>query len=340
MPRLLSVSCLFIATLLAACSPIPASPAPVASSSPIPSHTPNPPVLDTPVPTLPPLPANTPTFTLPPRFVPDFAHIIIIVLENREFGFVIGNSQMPNYNRWAGEYTLLTQYYAITHPSLPNYIALMGGDTFGIDRNCSDCFINAPSLPDQIEASGRTWKGYFEDMPRPCFPTDTHIYVQKHNPFMYFDPIRLNEERCQRSVVPLTELETDLAAGSLPNFLFIVPNQCNNAHDCGLPIADAWLGNWVPKLMAALDPKADTAPYLIILTWDEGQGNHSCCGLPAEAGGRVATVLISPLAKNGFQDDTPYTHYSLLKTIEAAWGLPYLGRAADENNAVITAPWK
>jgi len=92
--------------------------------------------------------------------------------------------------------------------------------------------------------------------------------------------------------------------------------------------------------MAALDPKADTAPYLIILTWDEGQGNHSCCGLPAEAGGRVATVLISPLVKNGFQDDTPYTHYSLLKTIEAAWGLPYLGRAADENNAVITAPWK
>ena len=292
-----------------------------------------------------PLPSGTPTPTLTPTatprpLVPDFAHIVIIVLENREFGLVIGNTLMPDFNRWAGEYTLLTQHYAITHPSLPNYIALLGGDTFGIDRSCSDCFVNASSLPDQIEASGRTWKGYFEDMPRPCYLGDTDIYVQKHNPFVYFDPIRLNEGRCARSVQPLTELETDLAAGSLPDFAFIVPNQCNNAHDCDLPIADAWLGYWVPKLMMALAPKTDTEPYLIILTWDEGQGNHSCCGLPAEAGGRVATVMISQLAKNGFRDNTPYTHYSLLKTIEEAWGLPYLGHAADENNVLITAPWR
>jgi hypothetical protein len=79
---------------------------------------------------------------------------------------------------------------------------------------------------------------------------------------------------------------------------------------------------------------------LVILTWDEGQGNHSCCGLPTEAGGRVATVLISPQIKSGFQDDTPYTHYSLLKTIAASWGLPFLGHAADESNAIIATPWK
>jgi len=268
-------------------------------------------VTSTPTPTFTQSPPLTPT-TTPRPLVPNFAHVIILVFENREFGFVIGNKQMPNYNRWAGEYTLLTQYYAIMHPS----------------------------LPDQIEASGRTWRGYFEDMPRPCFPGDTDVYVQKHNPFIYFAPIRLDEERCPRGVLPMTELETDLAGGSLPDFVFIVPNQCNNAHDCDLPIADAWLGYWVLKLMAVLDPKADTEPYLIVLTWDEGQGNHSCCGLPAEAGGRIATVLISPLARNGFQDDTPYTHYSLLKTIEEAWGLPYLGHAADESNVLIIAPWK
>ena len=336
MLRLHFTLCLFVAVLLAACFP---AQAPLASPPPTSSQAPYPTVTSTPTPTFTQSPPLTPT-TTPHPLVPNFAHVIILVFENREFGFVIGNNQMPNYNRWAGEYTLLTQYYAILHPSLPNYIALMGGDTFGIDRTCSECFVNAPSLPDQIEASGRTWKGYFEDMPRPCYVGDTDVYVQKHNPFIYFDPIRLDEERCPRSVVPLSELETDLAGGSLPDFVFIVPNQCNNAHDCDLPIADAWLGYWVAKLMAVLDPKADTEPYLIVLTWDEGQGNHSCCGLPAEAGGRVATVLISSLAKNGFQDDTPYTHYSLLKTIEEAWGLPYLGHALDENNVLITAPWK
>ena len=334
MPRFCS---LFLAAIfLASCAaPIREESAPTLT----PSASLSPTQPSTSLPTETPTPALTPTAT-PRPLVPAFAHIIIIVLENREFGLVIGNTQMPNFNRWAGEYTLLTQHYALMHPSLPNYIALLGGDTFGIDRSCSDCFVNAPSLPDQIEASGRTWKGYFEDMPRPCYLGDTHIYVQKHNPFIYFDPIRLDEARCARSVVPLTALEADLGSGSLPDFAFIVPNQCNNAHDCDLPVADAWLGHWVPKLIAALESTANGEPYLIILTWDEGQGGHSCCGLPAEAGGRVATVLLSPLAKNGFRDDTPYTHYSLLKTIEEAWGLPYLGHAADESNVLIIAPWK
>jgi len=314
---------LLVVTLLAACSAPFQSPSPTSTSTPLPTET----------------PTITPTAT-PRPLVPDFAHIIMFVFEDREFDSVIGNSDMPNFNRWAGEYTLLTQYYAIRYPSLPNYIAMIGGDTFGITSDCLDCFVNAESLPDQIEASGRTWKTYQEDMPGPCFVGDSDYYAQRHNPFVYFDPIRLNAARCERSVVPLADLDADLAAGSLPNFVFITPNLCNDVHDCGPDVADAWLGYWVPRLSSALDPKAEAEPYLIILTWDAGESNQSCCGLPKYAGGRVATVLISPLAKNGFQDDTPYTHYSLLKTIEAAWGLPYLGRAADENNAVITAPWK
>ena len=80
-------------------------------------------------------------------------------------------------------------------------------------------------------------------------------------------------------------------------------------------------------------------PYLVILTWDEGQGDHGCCGMPAQAGGRVATVLVSPQAKAGFEDETPYTHYSVLKTIAEAWHLPYIGHAIDDGTAVITAPW-
>jgi len=270
--------------------------------------------------------------------VPPFEHIVLILFENKEFGTVIGNDDMPTFNRLAQENTLLTQFYAIMHPSLPNYIALIGGDTFGITRDCNDCYVNAPSLPDLIEASGRTWKTYQEDMPRPCYLGGTLSYAQKHNPFIYFDSIRLDQTRCERSIVPLTELSTDIETDALPNYIFITPNICNDAHDCSLKVADRWLENLLAKLVPALD--ATTQPYLIVLTFDEGQGNHSCCGLPEDAGGRIPVVLISPLVKNGFQDDTPYTHYSLLKTIAESWGLAYLGHAADENNVLITAPWK
>src|SRR5262249_19505063 len=116
------------------------------------------------------------------------------------------------------------------------------------------------------------------------------------------------------------------------------PNLCNDAHDCDIGVADDWLKALMSQLQPALD--SDGKPYLIIITWDEGQGDHSCCDLPKEAGGRIATVLVSPQAKNGFQDDTPYTHYSILKTIEEAWNLSYLGHAADESNTLIIAPWK
>jgi hypothetical protein len=270
--------------------------------------------------------------------MPNFQHIAIIMFENKEFGSVIGNPQMPTYNRLAREYTLLTQYYAIRHPSLPNYIALMGGDTFGIDRNCNDCFVNAPSLPDLIEASGRSWKTYQEDMPEPCFLGDTNLYVQKHNPFVYFDPIRLNPERCTRSVVPLIQLQADILAGSLPNFMFIKPNICNDSHDCSLDISDAWLTNLLTTLIPALDLTGQ--PYFVAMLFEEGQGTHTCCGLPEPGGGRVPVVLYSPQVQNGFEDATPYTHYSLLKTISQAWSLPYLGHAAEDNHALIIAPWK
>jgi len=284
-------------------------------------------------------PANTPEPTATPKpLVPHFERIVIIIFENKEFGTVIGNPEMPNFNKLASEYTLLTQFYAVTHPSLPNYIALMGGDTFGIKSDCNDCFVNASSLPDLIEASGRTWKTYQEDMPKPCYVGDAYNYAQKHNPFIYFDPIRLDSARCEHSIVPLTALQTDIDSGSLPNFLFVTPNLCNDAHDCGLDVADAWLTDLLGRLVPALDKQGSN--YLLVLTWDEGQGSHSCCGLPLLAGGRIPVVFYSPLVKNGFEDSTPYTHYSLLKTISEAWGLSYLGHAADDSNVLITAPWK
>ncbi|HUH97690.1 MAG TPA: alkaline phosphatase family protein [Anaerolineales bacterium] len=314
---------------LTACSP-------AFSSTPLPSVTPSP--LPSAAPTLP----ASPTATLAPTpvpLVPDFQHIVIVIFENKEFGTVVDNYHMPYFNKLAKSYTLLTQYYAVTHPSLPNYLALIGGDTFGVTFDCTSCAVNHESLPDLIEASGRTWKTYQEDMPTPCFTgAEAGKYAMKHDPFIYFMPIRLDAGRCSQSIVPFPQLAADLAAGALPNFVFVTPNLCNDAHDCAIDVADAWLQRFMDQIMPALDQSAQ--PYLIVLTWDEGQGNHSCCGLGAEAGGRIATVLVSPQAKSGFQDDTPYSHYSLLKTIAAAWHLPYLGHALDPQTSLITAPWK
>ncbi len=271
--------------------------------------------------------------------IPDFEHIILIVLENRGYGEVIGNLQMPYLNSLAKQYVLLTKYYAATHPSLPNYIALVSGDTQGITSDCTDCFVKQTNLADLIEASGRTWKTYQEDMPSACFIGDANGYAQKHNPFIYFDSIRLNATRCKNSVVPLAELDKDLATNQLPNFAFIMPNLCNSGHDCPLNIVDQWLNGMIGKLQAssALGNKS-----LIIITFDESRGNDtaSCCGMGSNAGGRIATVLISPLAKPGFEDGTPVSHYGLLKTILLAWGLPELGKAKQEGTQPIVAPWQ
>ena len=272
--------------------------------------------------------------------IPPFDHIVLITFENKGFQKTVGNPYMPTFNRYARDYTLLTQFYAETHPSLPNYLAMIGGSTFDVEEDCFNCFINAVSLPDVIEASGRTWKTYQEDMQDPCGlgSQDDNEYVQKHNPFVYFDPIRKDHARCQRSVVPLDALQQDIHAGTLPNFIFITPNMCNNAHDCKLMVTDAWLMNLLDQLIPALEKNSTN--YLIVLNWDEGQDDGSCCGLPKKGGGRIAVVLISPWVKEHFRDATPYTHYSLLKTISNSWDLPYLGQAAQDSTSLILAPWK
>jgi phosphatidylinositol-3-phosphatase len=270
--------------------------------------------------------------------IPNFQHIVMIVFENKGFEAVIGNPLMPTFNQLAQEYTLLTDYYAVQHPSLPNYLALIGGDTFTVSEDCNDCFIDAPSLPELIEESGRTWRTYQEDMPEACFVGDQGPYAQKHNPFIYFDGVRLNQRRCEQSVVPLMELNKDVEAGSLPDFLFITPNLCHDSHDCPLDVADAWLANLMATLTPALDKTGE--PYLVVVLFDEAQKPDGFRKFLENGGGRVPVVLYSPLVKRSFEDTTQYNHYSLLKTISAAWGLSYLGHAADDGNILITAPWK
>lgn len=270
--------------------------------------------------------------------VPAFDHIVLIILENQDFQNIIGNSKMPQINALAQQNVLLTNYYAVTHPSLPNYIALVSGSTQGITSDCTDCYVNQPNLADLIEASGRTWKTYQEDMPAPCTLGNAGNYAQKHNPFIYFDAIRNDKTRCDRSIVPLTQLESDLAANLLPNFSFIMPNLCNSGHDCSMDVVDKWVGAMVGNLQAS---PALGKNSLIIITYDEGgkDSTGSCCSIGKKGGGQVATILISPEARAKFADSTAYSHYSLLKTILTAWNLKPLGETAKDANPVIEAPW-
>ncbi len=269
--------------------------------------------------------------------VPTFDHIVLILLANRSYSTVIDGSSMPHLKALARQNVLLTRYYAVSHPSLPNYIALVSGSTDNITSDCTGCFVNEPNLADLLDASGHSWKTYQEDMPSPCFIGDSNPYYQKHNPFIYFDSIRLNASRCDKSIVPLTALDGDLASNQLPSFSFIMPNYCDSGHSCPAETADNWVFGMVNKLQAS--PALGTKS-LIIITFDEGSDSSdaSCCGLSG-GGGQVATILISPLAKPGFQDSTPYTHYSVLKTILMSWKLPALGQAGSASEQAILAPW-
>ncbi len=268
----------------------------------------------------------------------NFDHIVLIVFENHSYSQVIGSSSAPYFNQLASLDVLFTDYHAVTHPSLPNYISLIGGSTLGIHSDCNTCYVNAPSLPDEIEASGRTWKAYMEDMPSPCFTGFYGNYDKQHDPFVYFDAIRNDAARCQKSVVPLTELTGDLANNQLPNFSFITPNLCNSGHNCSIRVADGWLRQVVSELQSS--PALGDNSAIFIVFDEASSDDSSCCGLGPSAGGRVAAILVSPQAKSGFQDSTPLSHYSLLKTILASWNLPPLGMTADPATAPITAPWK
>jgi hypothetical protein len=222
---------------------------------------------------------------------------------------------------------------------------------------------DVPTLPDQLEAAGFTWKGYMEDMgadPAREASVCGHVaigseditnhatakdqYADKHNPFVYFHSIIDHPLRCARHVVNLEQLADDLQrVDSTPNFAFITPNLCHDGHDApcrngepgGLVSADAFLRQWVPRILASPAFRADG---LLVITFDEGTDGGVCCGeqgLPGGpapgmyglGGGRIGAVLLSPFIAPGTVSRVPYNHYSLLRSIEDFFGLAHLGYA-------------
>ena len=254
-------------------------------------------------------------------------------MENHEYGDIIGSGDAPYLNRLAATYGLATSYYAIRHPSLPNYLALISGSTQGITDDCATCSVDAPNLMDQLEAHHKTWGAYIEDLPSPCFNGPSAggplamigrgTYVRRHDPFMYFVDIRDNPSRCGR-VVPLDRLRDDLARDQLPDFVWITPNLTHDMHSASVRAGDAWLASFVPAILQSLAWRNDG---VLFITWDEGTTDAGCCG--NATGGRVPTLVIAPSSKPGYRSDTQYTHYGLLRTIEDAWQLGHLGHAGD-----------
>lgn len=266
-----------------------------------------------------------------PGALPNFSHIFVIVMENSEYGDIIGSPHAPYINSLAHTYGLATQYYATTHPSLPNYLSLAGGDTFGVTSDCTDCFVHASNnLVDALEAGHKTWRAYMEGMPAPCFTGDAYPYAQKHNPFIYFDDVRNNSARCH-DIVPLTGFASDLGAATVPDFVWITPNLCHDMHDCPTATGDQWLSQEVPLILASPAWKQSGA---LFITWDEGTSSDGCCTFAG--GGRVATLVISPLGRKQFQSATPHDHYSLLRTVTDAWQLTDPRHAADPATAPLT----
>lgn len=241
-------------------------------------------------------------------------------MENRAYSAVLGSSaSAPNLKSYAGRCGLATSYTAITHPSLPNYLAATSGSTGGVTSDCgpTQCPQRRSSLFQQVGAAGKQWRGYAESMPANCTLSSAGTYAARHNPAVYFTPVG---SACRRWDIPMGgstgAFASALAHRTLPAFAFVTPNLCDDGHDCSTSSADHWLGTWLGRITTSAAYRAgDTA---VFVTWDEGVGSDQ----------RIATVVLAPTVPRGLRVATPFTHYSLLRTTEELLGLGKLGAAA------------
>lgn len=254
--------------------------------------------------------------------VPKFRHVFLIVMENRPASAVYGgHGYVASLGR---RYAVETDYYAMTHPSLPNYLALLGGSTFGVNTDCASCYVNAPNLVDSLEAAHRTWGAYMEGLPAAGSMSASDwpsLYMGKHDPFRYFDDIRTRPAR-RRRIQPLSALWPSLRAGRAPSFMWITPNLCHDMHSCPAFAGQNWLRLVVPRILAS---SAWRDGGVLFITWDEGSIVQKK-GAPG-GGGRVALLAVSPMSRPGGRLALPANHESLLHTIEAALGVRCVGES-------------
>jgi len=270
----------------------------------------------TPSPSPTPTPSSTPSPTPTPSAIPAADHVFLIMLENHAFNQVIGSPFMPYLNSLANQHALATNYFADAHPSIGNYFMLTTGN---IETN-NDAFtgtVSSDNIPRAFAAAGKTWKAYIESLPSVGYTGgDVYPYFKHHNPFAYMTDV-LGSSAEAANLVPFTELSSDLATGTVPNFAFIAPNAEDDAHDCPtggsacldsdkLTTADNWL-------KAHIDPLIQTpalANSVFIIVFDESLDADVVNG-----GGHVAMVMAGSHVKTGFKSTTLYQHQSTLRLV-------------------------
>jgi uncharacterized protein YjdB len=245
-----------------------------------------------------------------------FDHVFIVLEENNDYASVTSSS-MPYLTGLAAQYGLATQYYANTHPSIGNYLDMTSGTVLTNDDSYSGSPFNVPNIFRSLIAAGKSWKGYAEDLPSTGFVDYTQIevgqFASRHFPPIYYTDVHDNPAQAQ-NVVPFTQFATDLANGTLPNYSFIVPNLCNDAHDCSLNTADSWLQQNIDPLVRSAFFQQNNC--LLIITFDEAGGDNT------NGGGRVYWVAVSPTkSKRGYVSTTQYQHQSTLRLMLKGLGV-------------------
>ena len=264
------------------------------------------------------------TLTPPATASPIFSRVYVIVMENKEYGEIVGSANAPYINSLIAQYGLATNYTGVTHPSEPNYLALFSGSTQGATGD-GVYNLDGANLADQFEAKGKTWRVFAENVPTNCFTGEVGVngadgigfYARKHNPAISFTDISRAPARCA-NITDFTHFDPATA-----DYALIVPNLCHDMHDCPVATGDSFLKSFVPRILNSRAWHAARGGVLFI-TWDEGTTN-------AGGGGRVPLIVISNRVPKGFQSSTAHNHYSLVRTIEEAWGLGCLNESCKAN---------
>jgi phospholipase C len=273
--------------------------------------------------------AGGPDVLAPVDAGPPIGTVFVFLFENHNWlGQIKDNPTAPYINS-----TLLQigahaeQYYnpPLIHPSLPNYLWIVAGDSLGVIDDDIPAFHTlgtSDHLVDYLERANISWKAYEEDIDSQTCPlVETATYAPKHDPFVYFSDVTNGNDpkapRCLAHIRPYSELANDLAQGSVARFNFITPNLCHDMHDCAVAAGDAWLMANLPPILAS---PAYTNNGAIFITWDEGE----------DGDGPVGMIALSPKGKPGYSNAIHYDHSSLLKTLQEIFGVaPLMRHAAD-----------
>jgi phospholipase C len=251
--------------------------------------------------------------------LPVFKHVFVVVEENNNYSSVIGNSSMPYLNSLANTYGLATQYYADTHPSIGNYFMLTTGKIITNNDGFTGT-VTADNVVRHLLTAGKTWKSYEESLPKVGYiQPDIGNYARRHCPLSYFSDV-VNSSSEKLNLVPFTQFSSDLASGHLPSYSFITPNLCNDAHNCSLGTADAWLKKNIAPLISSSVFKDGG---LLIIVFDESANDNS------HGGGRVAWVAVSPeFSKLKYKSSKLYQHQNTLRLTLQGLGLSSFPGAA------------